>query len=215
MSRYVVSNRAREGVRTRPKKIWQSSPPARVAMTEWRHRRGASDAVRQRLGLCPTAETVVMSMKRQDLTQAILGLGHEWSVVGDKEFDGSGVMRLSHAGGLSVLAVFVPVPTQLCAFYAHVGELPDEAALRRAFEFMNFYLGVESPSLGLIPGTNVLTITQPMSLTDANLDALAEALDVYVETIESLRAELGIAADTPGEIETEDADETMLTAMRV
>ena len=129
-------------------------------------------------------------MLKSVLVNMLDDLGDDW-ITESEDFDSNGLIGVTHSDGMSLILAYVPVPTETLALYGEVMALEDEAGLRRAIEMMHFWNGFEIPVLGLVPGTDDLTATRVMELTQEVVDNLPAILDDMASDIAKIEKELG------------------------
>ena len=118
-------------------------------------------------------------------------LDERWRLSEEPDFGRDGIFELVHDDADSVILAVIPALNSAprLAFYASVGWISGERSLRRALERMDFWTGLEGPSLGLRAATGELTITEIAPLTEAQIDVLPALLDDFVAALHALRAE--------------------------
>lgn len=118
-------------------------------------------------------------------------LGARWRVSEGLDFGREGVFELVHDETDSIILAIVPLPASAPRFalYASVADAVSEKIMRRALERMDFWTGLEGPSLGLRAETGELTMTETAPLTDAQIELLPLMLDDFIAALHALRRE--------------------------
>lgn len=117
-------------------------------------------------------------------------LGEAWKCIDTMDFRRDDVFRFVHNETEPVILAVIPVPSPCLAIYGNVVVALSDRVIRRALERMDFWTGLEGPSLGLRPESNEITMTEVVPLTDAALKALPQTLDAFIAELQSVRAEL-------------------------